>query len=127
MYCMSILSFICAHYSSSSQGLTWTLFEQIKRARAAMSTRPATDIENSIMGCMASATTVCVMIPMDTVKTRLVTQLNYPDLVPYNGINDCFKRVLKEEGIGAFYRGLTPRLMSVVPMIGIQFGVYEVR
>ncbi len=89
--------------------------------------RPAKDIENSIMGCMASATTVCIMIPMDTVKTRLVTQMNYPDLVPYKGINDCFRRVLKEEGLGAFYRGLAPRLFSVVPMIGIQFGVYEVR
>ena len=63
---------------------------------------------------------------MDTVKTRLVTQMNYPDLMAYNGINDCFRRVLKEEGIGAFYRGLAPRLFSVVPMIGIQFGVYEV-
>jgi hypothetical protein len=31
----------------------------------------------------------------------------------------------REEGMGSFYRGLTPRLMSVVPMIGIQFGVYE--
>merc|ERR1719232_147027 len=87
--------------------------------------RPARDIENSIMGCMASATTVCLMIPMDTVKTRLVTQMNYPDLTPYKGISDCFKRLLKEEGIGAFYRGLTPRLLSVVPMIGLQFGFYE--
>lgn len=108
-----------------SYGLTWTLFEQIKRVRSKMFDRPAKDIENSLMGCLASATTVCIMIPMDTVKTRLVTQLNYPDLVPYKGINDCFKTVLKEEGIGAFYRGLTPRLFSVVPMIGIQFGVYE--
>ena len=108
-----------------SYGLTWTLFEQIKRVRASMFDRPAKDIENSIMGCMASATTVCVMIPMDTVKTRLVTQLNYPDLVPCKGIHDCFQRVLKEEGVGVFYRGLTPRLLSVVPMIGIQFGFYE--
>ena len=90
-----------------------------------MSDRPAKDIENSIMGCMASATTVCIMIPMDTVKTRLVSQMNYPDLEAYKGISDCFRRVLKEEGIGAFYRGLTPRLLSVVPMIGIQFGFYE--
>jgi solute carrier family 25 S-adenosylmethionine transporter 26 len=111
----------------TKKGLTWTLFEQIKRLRSSIQNRPATDIENSIMGCLASATTVCIMIPMDTVKTRLVTQLNYPDLVPYNGIKDCFQRVMKEEGIGAFYRGLTPRLLSVVPMIGIQFGVYEVR
>jgi len=108
-----------------SYGLTWTLFEQIKRVRSATFKRPAKDIENSVMGCMASAITVCVMIPMDTVKTRLVTQLNYPDLVPYTGISDCFQRVMKEEGVTAFYRGLTPRLLSVVPMIGIQFGVYE--
>lgn len=109
-----------------SYGLTWTLFEQIKLVRSKMfHGRPTKDIENSIMGCMASATTVCIMIPMDTVKTRLVTQMNYPDLVPYKGINDCFRRVLKEEGLGAFYRGLAPRLFSVVPMIGIQFGVYE--
>merc|ERR1711933_591695 len=43
----------------------------------------------------------------------------------YKGINDCFRTILREEGVGAFYRGLTPRLLSVVPMIGIQFGVYE--
>ena len=55
-------------------------------------------IENSILGCIASATTVCVMIPMDTIKTRLVTQANYPDLIPYKGIADCAKRVLEEEG-----------------------------
>lgn len=108
-----------------SYGLTWTLFEQNKRIHSSVFKRPAKDIENSIMGCLASATTVCIMIPMDTVKTRLVTQMNYPDMVAYKGINDCFRRVLKEEGVGAFYRGLTPRLLSVVPMIGIQFGVYE--
>ena len=109
-----------------SYGLTWTLFEQVKRVRSRLShNRPATDVENSIMGCIASATTVCIMIPMDTVKTRLVTQMRYPELAQYAGINDCFRTVLKEEGIGAFYRGLTPRLLSVVPMIGIQFGVYE--
>ena len=62
---------------------------------------------------------------MDTIKTRLVTQMNYPDLVPYKGIGDAAIRIFKEEGLGTFYRGLPPRLISVVPMIGIQFGVYE--
>lgn len=87
--------------------------------------RQPRDFENSIMGCMASATSVCIMIPMDTIKTRLVTQMNYPHLVPYKGIIDCAQRVIKEEGVGTFYKGLAPRLISVVPMIGIQFGVYE--
>jgi hypothetical protein len=67
------------------------------------------------------------MIPMDTIKTRLVTQSSMvgSNLVPYKGIVDCAVRVAREEGIRTFYRGLPPRLISVVPMIGIQFGVYE--
>lgn len=108
-----------------SYALTWTLFQQLKQAQLRIMERPPKDIENSFMGCIASATTVCIMIPMDTIKTRLVTQINYPDLVPYKGIIDCARRIAKEEGMKTFYRGLPPRLISVVPMIGIQFGVYE--
>lgn len=103
-----------------SYALTWTFFQQLKVARDKVTGRAATDLENSVMGCIASGTTVCLMIPMDTIKTRLVTRSG-----AYKGIIDCAVRVAREEGIGAFYRGLPPRLISVVPMIGIQFGVYE--
>jgi hypothetical protein len=65
------------------------------------------------------------MIPVDTIKTRLVTQASMAVGTPYKGIIDCAVRVYREEGIKTFYRGLPPRLVSVVPMIGIQFGVYE--
>lgn len=110
-----------------SYALTWTLFQQLKQVRNRISHRPARHYENSIMGCLASATTVSIMIPMDTIKTRLVTQTGgvIAGSVPYKGIIDCAVRIAKEEGMGAFYRGLPPRLVSVVPMIGIQFGVYE--
>mgnify|MGYP001206370815 CR=1 FL=1 len=110
-----------------SYALTWTFFQQIKRVRNRISDRPAKNHENTIMGCVASATTVCIMIPMDTIKTRLVTQSSAKVVqgIPYKGIVDCGVRIAKEEGIKTFYRGLAPRLMSVVPMIGIQFGVYE--
>ena len=110
-----------------SYALTWTFFQQIKRVRNGISDRPAKNYENTIMGCIASATTVCIMIPMDTIKTRLVTQTSAKALqgVPYKGIVDCGVRIAREEGIKTFYRGLAPRLLSVVPMIGIQFGVYE--
>jgi hypothetical protein len=111
-----------------SYALTWTLFQQLKEVRSRWSHRPATNFENSIMGCVASATTVCIMIPMDTIKTRLVTQAGTAVVagsVPYKGIIDCAVRVFREEGLATFYRGLPPRLVSVVPMIGIQFTVYE--
>lgn len=92
-----------------------------------MSDRPAKNYENTIMGCLASAATVAIMIPMDTIKTRLVVQSSGRAIIgtPYKGIVDCAVRIAREEGIKTFYRGLAPRLVSVVPMIGIQFGVYE--
>ena len=87
-----------------------------------LSDRPAKNYENTIMGGIASAATVCIMIPMDTIKTRLVTQSSGVGIVgkPYKGIIDCGVRIAKEEGVKTFYRGLAPRLISVVPLIAIQ-------
>ncbi|GMI33313.1 hypothetical protein TrCOL_g2971 [Triparma columacea] len=107
-----------------SYGLTWVLFQQVKRTQLLLCSRPPTNFENTAMGCLSSAATVCVMIPMDTIKTRLVTQLSTSPTA-YKGIMDCARTIIKEEGAGAFYKGLPPRLLSVVPMIGIQFGTYE--
>ena len=56
-------------------------------------------------------------------QTRLVTQASAS--AGYNGIFNCFTRMLREEGVGSFYNSLTPRLVSVVPMIGVQYLVYE--
>lgn len=76
------------------------------------------------MGALAAACSVAVMIPMDTIKTRLVLQTSSGQMA-YRGVTDCFVRILREEGIGTFYRSLPPRLVAVVPMIAIQFGIYE--
>ncbi len=34
-------------------------------------------------------------------------------------------QIVREEGVSSLYRALPPRLLSVVPMTGIQYGVYE--
>lgn len=108
-----------------SQGLSWAFFQQMKKGHSRSFRRPATDIENFVMGSAASAITVCIMMPAETVKTRIVTQAMYPNIVPYNGMLDGFSRIMSEEGFRTLYLGLTPRLASVVPMMGIQFGMYE--
>lgn len=72
------------------------------------------------LGVHSICLTGSIMIPMDTVKTRLVTQTVQAGVVPYRGVLDTLSRVVKEEGIGSLYRSLAPRLVSVVPMIGIQ-------
>ncbi|CAM9516031.1 unnamed protein product [Scytosiphon promiscuus] len=108
-----------------SYGLTWVFFQQFKRIHRKATDRPPTNTENFVLGAAAAGATVCIMIPMDTVKTRLVTQTAQAGVVPYKGVLRTLSRIIKEEGLGPIYRSLTPRLVSVVPMIGIQFGIYE--
>ena len=105
--------------------LTWMFFQQLKRLHESLLGTPPSGEVSFGLGAFASATAVAVMNPMDTVKTRLVTQMVANNPRAYKGVRDCFVRVFREEGMGAFYRSLPPRLMSVVPMIAIQFGVYE--
>lgn len=45
--------------------------------------------------------------------------------VYYTGMFDCFRKIMKEEGAMSLYKALPPRLAAVMPMIGIQFSVYE--
>ena len=43
----------------------------------------------------------------------------------YANTLDCFKKVLANEGIGAMYAGVVPRLGRVVPGQGIIFMSFE--
>lgn len=107
-----------------SYGLTWMFFQEFKRMHEFYVGCEPNAETNFALGAVAAAAAVCVMNPVDTIKTRLVTQIAASPAA-YKGMRDCFFRMIREEGIGAFYMSLPPRLMAVVPMIAIQFGVYE--
>lgn len=109
-----------------SYGLTWMFFQQFKRKYEEWMGEPPNGDTSFILGALAAAGGVCVMIPMDTVKTRLVIQGVGGNAILYKGVRDCFYKVFREEGLGAFYVSLIPRLATVVPMMAIQFGAYEV-
>jgi len=106
-----------------SYALTWMFFQQIKVAFMKFMGRAGTTLENTFLGSFAAAGACCVMIPVDTVKTRIVTQP--PGVRYYKGMFDCLNQIVQKEGVWALYRSLPPRLCSVVPMIGIQFATYE--
>ena len=43
----------------------------------------------------------------------------------YNGMVDCFVKTVREEGMGALWRGILPNYYKVVPSIAIAFVTYE--
>lgn len=77
----------------------------------------------SFVGAGCSACIACVTCyPMDVVKTRLTTQTKTRY---YHGIWDCLTKILNDEGLRGWYRGLGMSMCSVVPMIALNFALYE--
>ena len=51
--------------------------------------------------------------------------MNYKDQVIYKGVIDAFRKIYRNEGIEAFYKGLTPLAAKVFPSSGLFFMTYE--
>ncbi|CAM9476709.1 unnamed protein product [Chrysoparadoxa australica] len=64
--------------------------------------------------------------PLDVAKTRLQRQIIVPGSSPkYNGLIQTITTIAEEEGIRALWKGITPRLMRIMPGQAITFMVYE--
>lgn len=69
-----------------------------------------------IVGSVAGAIGASVVYPIDLVKTRMQNQrkVSTADIL-YKHSWDCFRKVIRNEGIIGLYRGLVPQLVGVAP------------
>lgn len=56
----------------------------------------------------------------------LKTRLTLRKTGQYAGMFDCAKKILRKEGVIAFYKGYIPNLIGIIPYAGIDLAVYEV-
>lgn len=76
-------------------------------------------------GAVSGTTSTLVTFPFDTVRRRMQIQsLHFLPEERLSGIQMIWQ-LLKKDGIKGFYRGLTPEILKVVPMVGSMFTVYE--
>ena len=66
---------------------------------------------------------VCSSLCSQVLKTRLALRKTGQ----YQGIADCAKRIFRNEGMSAFYKGYVPNMLGIIPYAGIDLAVYEVR
>lgn len=71
---------------------------------------------------MAASLTAFTNQPVDTIRTRLVTQ-GEPRV--YSGILDAVKKIYTNEGVRGYYRGLVPCLLLITPETAFRFGIYQ--
>lgn len=63
-----------------------------------------------------------LLYPLDTIRTRLA-------LAPtgtYRGILHAMYRLKRDEGAAAFYRGLAPSMVGILPFAGVDIALFEV-
>uniref|UniRef100_A0A2N9ERB1 Uncharacterized protein n=1 Tax=Fagus sylvatica TaxID=28930 RepID=A0A2N9ERB1_FAGSY len=69
--------------------------------------------------CAGVSSTLCTY-PLELLKTRLTVERGV-----YNGLLDAFFKIVKEEGPGELYRGLTPSLIGVIPYAAANYYAYD--
>ncbi|XP_039124812.1 calcium-dependent mitochondrial ATP-magnesium/phosphate carrier protein 3-like [Dioscorea cayenensis subsp. rotundata] len=101
-------------------------YEMLKNFIGSMEGESKSDIGASgrlIAGGMAGAVAQTAIYPMDLVKTRLQTYTSESGQVP--SIGKLSKDIWIQEGPRAFYRGLIPSLLGIIPYAGIDLAAYE--
>lgn len=76
-----------------------------------------------LAGGMAGAVAQTAIYPLDLVKTRLQTCACEGGKAP--NLGTLTKEILVHEGPRAFYKGLVPSLLGIIPYAGIDLAAYE--
>lgn len=63
-----------------------------------------------------------LLYPLDTIRTRLALAPNGA----YRGILHAMYRIKRDEGARAFYRGLAPSMVGILPFAGVDIALFEV-
>ncbi|XP_067619941.1 tricarboxylate transport protein, mitochondrial-like [Eurosta solidaginis] len=75
-----------------------------------------------MIGLIAGGSAVFANTPIDTLKTRMQGL----EAAKYKNSWDCLVKTYREEGLLAFYKGMTPRLIRLSIQAGALFTLYDI-
>ncbi|KAK1828749.1 mitochondrial carrier domain-containing protein [Podospora conica] len=81
--------------------------------------------QTTLIGLVSGAMGPLSNAPIDTIKTRLQKTPAEPGTSAMQRISRIAGDMFKQEGVHAFYKGITPRIMRVAPGQAVTFTVYE--
>ncbi|XP_038173088.1 solute carrier family 25 member 43 isoform X2 [Arvicola amphibius] len=87
-------------------------------------------LQNFANVCVAAAVSQTLSFPFDTVKRKMQAQSPYLPHhggvdVHFSGAVDCFRQIVKTQGVLGLWSGLTANLLKVVPYFGVMFSMFE--
>ncbi|XP_026768961.3 electrogenic aspartate/glutamate antiporter SLC25A12, mitochondrial isoform X1 [Pangasianodon hypophthalmus] len=77
-----------------------------------------------LAGAIAGIPAASLVTPADVIKTRLQVAARAGQTT-YSGVIDCFRKILREEGFRAFWKGAGARVCRSSPQFGVTLVTYE--
>ncbi|CAF1197973.1 unnamed protein product [Adineta ricciae] len=106
---------------SPETGLRLMSYETFKRLLGQTTTHEIDVFQKFLCGSAAGFTASALIYPMKTIKTRLTIRKTNE----YRSIVDCILKIYRGEGLRAFYKGLLPSALAILPASGIDLALYE--
>lgn len=78
-----------------------------------------------LSGAIAGMPAAYFTTPCDVIKTRLQVEARKGEQI-YNGLVDCARKVWRDEGFKAFFKGGPARIFRSSPQFGFTLAAYEV-
>ena len=110
-----------------NQAVNFTAYNMIKsKVMDWQGTSQLASWQSLLIGGFSGGMGPLVNNPLDVVKTRLQKQIVVPGKTPkYTGLMQACVVIAKEEGLLALWKGITPRLLRIMPGQAITFMTYE--
>lgn len=106
-----------------ASGIYFLTYEWFKVALASPESQgQLSPLRTMLAGGMAGIANWIIAIPPDVLKSRLQTA---PEGTYPNGVRDVFKTLIKEEGVGALYKGAVPVFLRAFPANAVCFLGFE--
>ncbi|XP_061467661.1 mitochondrial 2-oxodicarboxylate carrier isoform X1 [Rhineura floridana] len=78
-----------------------------------------------LAGGSAGLVEICLMHPLDVVKTRFQIQRGKTDPFSYKSLGDSFRTIFRAEGLFGFYKGILPPILAETPKRAVKFFTFE--
>lgn len=112
----------------TNQAVNFTAYTQLKAVLQERQVDPAAMLpgwQTAGIGLVSGAMGPMCNAPIDTIKTRLQKTPAQPGETAVGRIVNIGNMMWKQEGVRAFWMGITPRIMRVAPGQAVTFAVYE--
>ncbi|XP_009947158.1 PREDICTED: mitochondrial thiamine pyrophosphate carrier [Leptosomus discolor] len=89
------------------------------------------NVKNLVCGSCAGIISKTLTYPFDLFKKRLQVggfehaRAAFGQVRTYRGLTDCVRQIMREEGPGGFFKGLSPSLLKAAVSTGLVFFWYE--